>query len=188
VSRFSAPETLLDVKPALRVVEPASAVGDVEEAFRAYSGYVAAVAARLLGRDGEVDDVVQETFIVAMKGLDRLRDPAAVKDWLATVTVRIARRRLRLRRFFSVLRREGSAADAEELVSRDASPEDRAVLARVYAALDAIPVNQRIAWTLRHVEGEQLDRVARLCGCSLATAKRRITAAHELISRLVCDE
>jgi RNA polymerase sigma-70 factor (ECF subfamily) len=39
-------------------------------------------------------------------------------------------------------------------------------------------VEQRLAWTLRHIEGERLEDVAARCGCSLATAKRRIAAAH----------
>lgn len=66
--------------------------------YRAYSSYVAAVAFRLLGRDDEIDDVVQDVFLVAARGLDRLREPAAVKGWLATVAVRISMRRLRRRR------------------------------------------------------------------------------------------
>ena len=60
----------------------------LEAAFRRYSRYVAAVALRLLGRDDEVDDVVQEVFLAALRGLERLREPEAVKGWLATVTVR----------------------------------------------------------------------------------------------------
>ena len=39
----------------------------------------------------------------------------------------------------------------------------------------------RVAWTLNYVEGETLEEVARLCGCSLATAKRRIAAAQRFI-------
>ena len=42
-------------------------------------------------------------------------------------------------------------------------------------------VDQRLAWSLRYVEGEKLEQVAEHCGCSLATAKRRISAAHARI-------
>ena len=75
----------------------------------------------------------------------------------------------------------------EHVAAPGASPEHGALLARVYAALDALPVEQRLAWTLRHVEGEGLDEVARLCGCSLATVKRRITTAHERIQEALSD-
>jgi RNA polymerase sigma-70 factor (ECF subfamily) len=49
--------------------------------------------------------------------------------------------------------------------------------------LDRLPVNERLAWSLRHIEGEQLESVAVLCGCSLATAKRRIAAAQQAVER-----
>ena len=65
------------------------------------------------------------------------------------------------------------------LVARGADAEQRALLARVYAVLDELPVDARLAWTLRHVEGEEMSAVAALCGCSLATAKRRVALAHE---------
>src|SRR5438874_5441241 len=141
---------------------------DLETLFRRYSRYVAAVALRLLGRDDEIDDVVQEVFLAALRGLGRLREPEAVRGWLATVTVRIAGRRLRRRKLRALF---GLRADVE-LPARDAPPDQRALLVRVYRLLDELPVRERVAWTLRHVEGEKREAVARLCECSLATAKR----------------
>ena len=58
--------------------------------FRRYAAYVATCAHRLLGADDELDDVVQEVFLVALRGLRGLRDPEAIRGWLATVTVRRA--------------------------------------------------------------------------------------------------
>jgi len=152
----------------------------VEEAFRTYSRYVATIAFRLLGRDDEVDDVVQEVFLQAHKGLQNLRDEEAIKPWLATVAVRVARRRLRLRRVGAWLG-WSEPADFDHIASPGASPEHQALLARVYEVLEALPVNQRIAWTLRYIEGEKLEDVAQVAGCSLATAKRWIGAAQAAI-------
>ena len=58
---------------------------ELESVYRAYSRYVAAIALRLLGSDDEVDDVVQEVFVVAMRGLRGLREPGAIRGWLATI-------------------------------------------------------------------------------------------------------
>lgn len=159
---------------------------DAEVAFRRYGAYVAAIAHRLLGRDGDVDDTVQEVFLVAVKGMGQLRDPGAIKGWLAKVTVRAARRRLRMRRvrgFFGF----DDVPGYEHIADAGASPEQRALLARVYRKLDALPADHRIAWALRHVEGERLDDVAALCGCSLATAKRRIAAAEQALAKELAD-
>jgi RNA polymerase sigma-70 factor (ECF subfamily) len=158
----------------------------LDTTFRLYSPYVAAIAFKLLGRDHEVDDVVQDVFLAGHRGLGSLRDPEAIKGWLATVTVRVARRRLWLRKFRSFLRLDDAPGYAE-VASREASPEESALLANVYALVDQLPIEQRLAWVLRHVEGEELAAVARACSCSLATAKRRIAAAHHVLERSLGD-
>jgi RNA polymerase sigma-70 factor (ECF subfamily) len=182
-------------QPALRVV-PLSAGHeaaesptdelDLDSLFRRYSSYVAAVAHRLLGRDDDVDDTVQEVFLAAVRGVAQVRDPAAVKGWLARVTVRSARQRLRKR---SLRRLVGLDEPVvyERVADSSASAEERALLARVYRVLEGMPANQRIAWSLRYIEGEPLENVAALSGCSLATAKRWISAAAKVIEEAFAD-
>lgn len=161
--------------------EPATIL---ETLYREESRYVAHLALKVLGRDEEVDDVVQDVFVAAAKAIARLTEPHALHAWLGTVAIRVARRRLQARRLLSLFGLDPQP-DYGELASLDAGPEERAQLRRLYSALDELPAKDRIAWTLRHVEGEQLEEVARLCQCSLATAKRRIAAAElELEGRL----
>jgi len=147
------------------------------ELFQRFSPYVARIGLRLLGRNEDVDDLVQEVFLAAFKQRDQLRDVGAAKGWLAVVAVRTARRQLRRRRVRQFVGLD-SGAPPLELQDQTLSPHERALLARVYEILDHVSVDDRLAWTLRHVEGEKLDKVAERCGCSLATAKRRIVAAH----------
>src|SRR5207245_4945312 len=71
--------------------------------YRRYAGYVAAVAVRLLGRDGEIDDLVQDVFVEAVRGVAKVRDPNAIKGWLAKVAVRMCVRRLQKRSLFRAL-------------------------------------------------------------------------------------
>lgn len=178
---------------ALQVVAPLPAVPgaatdvlDLESLFKRYAPYVAAVAHRLLGRDADVDDTVQEVFLAAVRGLRSIRDPAAVKGWLARIAVRVARRRLRKRRMRTFLGIDDPIV-YDSVADAGASPEDRALLARVYRVLDGLPANARIAWSLRYVEGEPLENVAQLSGCSLATAKRRIASAARSIEEAFAD-
>lgn len=176
--------------PQLRLVpeptdpEPAS-LGEAQ-IFKRFAPYVARIGLRLLGRAADVDDLIQEVFLAAFKQREQLRDPGAAKSWLATVAVRTARRQLRRRRLRQFV---GLDAGVPSLELRDPglSPERRALLARVYELLDAMPVEQRLAWTLRYVEGEKLEQVATKCGCSLATAKRRIAAAHATLQAEMND-
>ncbi len=172
--------------PCVAVCDEAPEAMGLEEAFRRYASYVAAVAIRLLGRDDEIDDVVQEVFLEAARGLGQLRAPGAIKGWLATVAVRAAGRRLRRRRLRGWLGLD-RCPGYEQIASKEARPDERALIGRIYVELDRMPVGERLAWTLRHVEGEQLDQVARLCGCSVATAKRRITAAQTRLQKALHD-
>ena len=159
----------------------------LDAAFRAYAGFVAGVALRVLGRPSEVDDLVQDVFLRVLPRLGALREPAALRGWLAVITARLARRRLRSRRWKAGLGM-GSDHDYTELADRAASPQDRALLGELYRALDRLPAPQRLAWTLRHVEGLELAAVAQACECSLATVKRWIGAAEAALRMEVGHE
>jgi RNA polymerase sigma-70 factor (ECF subfamily) len=147
--------------------------------FRRYAPFVAGVAARLLGRDDhEVDDVVQDVFWIASRRLASIYNLEAARPWLVTVTIRIVRRRLRRRSWRRLWHAE---PDVVDLPAPGATPEELALLARMYRVLDTLPTEDRLAWLLRHVQGERLADVALACECSLATAKRRIAEVQEVL-------
>ena len=157
---------------------------DVAALFEELAPYVARIGLRMLGRREELEDFVQDVFLEVHKSHETLRDATALKGWVAGIAVNVARRRLRRRklkaRFFL-----DSPPSYLEAASSDASPEQRVLLARVYAALDRLSVDERVAWSLRHLEGERLEEVAFVCGCSLATAKRRIASAHDALREVI---
>lgn len=163
---------------------PPDGAASVEDAFRRYAPLVASMALRITAQRSEVDDLVQEVFLRATSGISGLRHHGATKAWLMSITINVARQRLRrrrLRRFVGL----DEPTELDQLVDHRLSPEDQLLVTRVYAALETLPVNQRLAWTLRNIEGERLETVALLCHCSLATAKRRISAAHKRIQEAV---
>lgn len=164
----------------LRVVRAGERGSFLDDVYRRYCPYVAAVVLRLDGREADVDDLVQEVFAEAARGIERLREPEAVKGWLATIAVRLVRRRLRLRRLRRFLGLD-AGADYAQLVDPSASPIDRLLVRAVYQVLDEVAVEDRLAFSLHHIEGEKLEAVAKLCGCSAATAKRRIARAQRAI-------
>lgn len=165
----------------------AAAPLDVDQLFRRFAPYVAAIALRLLGRDHEVEDVVQDVFVQAIRDLSQLRDPLAIKGWLARLAVHTASKRLRRRRFAALLGFD-RVPSYENLIAPGATAEERALLSRVYTQLDELPTPQRVAWVLRYIEGEPLDSVARLCSCSLATVKRRIALVNAALERTFSDD
>jgi len=192
---MSAPRVTASPRPALRLVGTAESgaephierdaeLGSFDDVFRRYSPYVARVGLRLLGNDSEVDDLVQDVFLEAHRGLSTLREAGAVGGWLARICVRRATRRLRRRRLLALLSLD-TVAERELPFDFSASPEQRAEVARLYRRLDRLPVPERVAWVLRHVEGESLEDMVALCGCSKSTVQRRLRSAEARLEREV---
>lgn len=133
--------------------------------------------------------MVHDAFIRAFEQLDRLEHPDAFRSWLLKIAVTRTRnllRRRRLERYLGLgLSRVDDDASLERLASPDASPEELADLAFIDGVLARISPTARIAWVLRVVEGRPLAEVAALCGCSEATAKRRVQAAQRRIAARV---
>jgi RNA polymerase sigma-70 factor, ECF subfamily len=174
--------------PAPRVTLEGEAVPrDLDDAYRNYCRYVASVCLKISGRRSELEDLIQEVFAEAASTFGALREPDALRGWLATIAVRVTRKRLFRRRLYGLVGL-GQSADYEALPDLGASPYDRALLAAVYRALDELAPDDRIAFVLHHIEGETLDSVARLAGCSITTAKRRVFRAKSALERRLSDD
>jgi RNA polymerase sigma-70 factor (ECF subfamily) len=143
-----------------------------------YARYLAGVVFRLLGADDEIDDVLQESFVDAVEGIDGLEDASRLRWWLVTIAVR------RVSRVLSSRRRRRNIASGFALVAPKNHPAaaDRSLL-ELQQALDALPPKLRVPWILSRVEQLELADVASGCSISLATAKRRIAAADGRIRR-----
>jgi RNA polymerase sigma-70 factor (ECF subfamily) len=161
---------------------PAPAV-DLGQAFLLHRGELAAAAVRVLCRRDDLDDLLQDVFVEALRGVHNLREPSALRAWLTRVTVRVAQRRLGNRRFIAL----DDHPEASELADPAASPADRALLRALADIMAGTPAGHRRAWALRYVDGEPLDRIAARCRCSLATVKRRIANVQAVLAQATAD-
>jgi RNA polymerase sigma-70 factor (ECF subfamily) len=151
-----------------------------EALFRRYSRMVFGMVYRLLGRDDEIEDLVQDCFVQALSNLGRLSEPQAFGAWLTAVVVRTTHKALRRRALATRLglRRRRDPVDVDSLVARGAPADVLAELHAVYRLIDALPARARIALVLRRVEGMSQDEVAAAMGISVSTAKRLIVEAE----------
>jgi len=160
-----------------------------EALFRRYSRMVNGLAFRIMGRDGDVDDLVQDSFLEALRHLDRLDNPQAFASWLGSIVVRTAGKRLRKRSLLNRLGlRRSTPIDADTILSRDAAPDVRAELSRIYESLDTMHHEARTALVLHRVEGMSLPEAAQTMGISLSTIKRRIQSAERVLSIAAREE
>lgn len=177
------------IRPHLALVSPVAggtapgdgaAVISFDEAYARHAGYVAGLVGRILGRNDDVPDVVQDVFLIAHRRLHGVRSQGSLRAWLGRIAIREASRRLRWRRvrlFLQPARTIEADLVADDGVKADLQP----LVALLYSTLDRVPPRERVAWVLRHLQEEPLDTVAELCGCSIATVKRRIAGAELLL-------
>lgn len=154
----------------------------LELLYRRHAAFAIHLAARINGTSRDAEDVVHDAFIKAFERLGELADPAAFRGWLGAIVVHAVRSRMRRERLMALLGLSSpTEVELDDLASESASPAVRAEIAQIYALLRTLPVDERIAWILRCIEGHELDKVARLTNCSLATAKRRIARAQKFL-------
>lgn len=168
---------------ALKAREP----GAVEALLRRYGNHLRRVLTRVLGSDDtETPDVLQEVAVIAWQSIGRLSDPLALKAWLTQIAVFTARGLIRRRH------RQRWLSFFEELPERSvpwASPEMQEAARAVYRIFDRMPVDERIPFALRMLDGLELEATAEACGMSLATVRRRLVRAERRFHKMArqCD-
>ncbi len=159
-----------------------------EALFRRYASMLNGLAYRMMGRDDDVDDLVQDSFVEALSGLNRLREPQAFGGWIASILVRTAGKTLRRRKLMRRLGLyRGQPVDPETLIGVSTAPDVAAELRAVYRVVEALPVEQRMVLLLRRVEGLGLEEIASAVGRSLATVKRRLADAEAVLANLAAE-
>jgi RNA polymerase sigma-70 factor, ECF subfamily len=160
--------------------------GDVdafEALYTRHAGFAMGLAVRIQGTAVDVEDIVHDAFVRVHARVGELREASAFRAWLGSIVVRLVRTRLRRRRLLGALGLTApEPVDLDSIASTDADPSSRVLLAQIYALLQTLAPADRVAWTLRYIERHRLEMVAELMGCSLATAKRRISRAQRFIT------
>jgi RNA polymerase sigma-70 factor (ECF subfamily) len=151
----------------------------LELLYRRYASFALHLAVRIAGSSRDAEDVVHDAFLKAFDKLPELADGALFKAWLGSIVVHAVRSKMRRGRLMKTLGiGHADPVEIDAIASASASPLVRAQIAQIYALLQTLPTDERIAWTLRAVEGHELETVAQLTRCSLATVKRRIGRAQ----------
>lgn len=189
VLRARAPETppLEEVGDAVWVALAQKGDRRAQEVlFRRHVRRMARLAQRILSASpDEADDLLQDVFIRAFTSLRDLRSPEAFGGWLGSILVRTASKRLRrqkLMRALGLLRRESINLDE---LPRPTLGADRALeLKELYSRIEAFPTEERVALTLRRVEGMEASEIAEHMGKSVSTVKRRLRSAEARMAGL----
>lgn len=133
-----------------------------------------------LGSRGEEDDLVQETYLRALRGLDGYRGDAPFQPWLLSIARRVCadhvRRRVRQRRLIDRISHATVVADPPELDG----------LAEL---LDVLSDDRREAFVLTQIVGLSYDDAAVVADCPIGTIRSRVARARaDLVTALRASE
>jgi RNA polymerase sigma-70 factor, ECF subfamily len=174
-----------DPRPASREIDAATLracqSGDARatSAFvRHYQRTVFAFLSRALGAGPHVEDLAQEVFLRAARGLAafRIDGPARPSTWLLTIASRVAIDARRQRQTFAQAVADDAAVDPR-------TPETERQRAELGRALSAaardLPDEQRDAFILAEFHGLTMTEIAETLGIPESTAKTRLFRARE---------
>lgn len=136
-----------------------------------------AYARRILPGTADVDDVVQDAFIVAWEQLPKLDDTTKVKSWLMRITSRKAVDRIRASRAHADVDEVELPAPDGTAPSRQA--ETHAEVAALGAALRRLPAEQRECWVLREIGGYTYEEIAEELRIPLSTVRGLLARARK---------
>ena len=176
------PGALDDATLAIRAGE-----GDVdafEELVVRYQGPVYRLALRMLGSPAEAEDVTQDAFLAAWRGLPTLRERAAFSGWLY---------RLAVNRCLNLLRGRRPVAELDLATLRSTRPEEQpeaaaesgAEVAALGAALQLLTPEQRACWILRELQGCSYEEIAEITGTTTAAVRGRIARSRAALAEVM---
>lgn len=173
------------------LLEGATRAADADRA-RDFDAFVAAhrdravgLAFRLIGGDAAAaEDIAQEAFLRAHRGLDGFREEAKMSTWFHRILVNEAQRHLRWR---WVRQRFAGAMPDEPRDPQPAAAGDPALRDRVARAVASLPRGQREAFALVHLEGFTVREAADITGRAIGTIKSHLHRALAHLREALAD-
>jgi RNA polymerase sigma-70 factor (ECF subfamily) len=165
-----------------------------------YSNRMFQIAFGLLGNREDAEEVVQDAFVRAFRGLKSFRGDASFETWMHRIVVNLSRNKYQWnkRRGFHVnvsMTLEGRDADeaalGEEMNIPDSTMDPNRLVEgkefeqSVAEGIGKMPEKLREVMVLRHVHEMPYERIAETLECKVGTVKSRLARGREVLRRLV---
>ena len=148
-----------------------------------------ALAYRVIGREEEARDVVQETFLRAFRGIGNFRGQAKFSSWVYRIALNLCRDWIRRERRAPIMptpegvdvielaAEQGPVESIEDLVAR------KDLSKAVADLMTRLPEEQRTAIVLKEYHGMTFQEIADLQGVPLSTVKTRLYQGLSVLRR-----
>jgi RNA polymerase sigma-70 factor, ECF subfamily len=161
------------------------------ELYERYGGDVKRWVRRLAGPSAELDDLLHDVFVVAIRRGFLDRGEASITTWLFRIThhvVRNRRRRAYVRGLLSRRHRDDLAASLPTQPTPQEEMERREQHAQLYRVLDRLHDRYRTALILYEIEGLSGEEIAEMTGVDVGTVRVRLHRGRAKLLALLAKE
>ncbi|MDB4883945.1 MAG: ECF-family polymerase sigma factor [Gemmatimonadetes bacterium] len=157
----------------------------VEDVYREHFGFVWRSLRHLGVGEPDVEDAVQDVFVVVHAKLASFEQRAQLTTWIYGICIHVTqarRRRAHVRRELPTDPR-CLPIDASQQASADEAYERREAESLLDGILDTLAIEQRAVFTLFELEGRSCEEIAQLCAIPIGTVYSRLRLAREAFKR-----
>ncbi len=156
--------------------------------FRAHYAFVWRCVRRCGVAPGELDDVVQEVFVIAFTRIETFEGRTSMSAWLRGIALNVVRNRSRRRRRRSDLDERVPTRAIGAVDTPEEEMDARRAEARLWNAVDQLPAAQREAFVMRVLEQRSLAECAEILGVSVKSVSRRALQAERAVKAAVGED
>ena len=153
---------------------------DIGQAYQAHASFIARVIEKLTGSGSHVDDILQETFIIAYKKRHQFEGRSAIRTWLYGIAKNLCMHHKRgLARFLNFIEK------LQTIPNQDSqSPQKELEVSRQLQLAESIitgmTFKQREVFVLYELEEMEGPEIAELLGIPLGTVWTRLHKARQI--------
>ena len=148
-----------------------------------YQPRILRLVTHILHSAQDAEDIAQEVFLRAYRGLPRFRGDASFETWLTRITVNTCARELRRRRLRkSLMLPLRDVPQKPQLLANLEKEEEQRL---VHDTLKRLSPRHRIVLSLYYLEELSCEQIAAILGCSCGTIKSRLYHARKRLRKLL---
>ncbi len=152
-----------------------------------YSARIINLAFMMIGDRHDAEDIAQDAFVRAYRGLPRFQRKAKFSSWLYQITLNLCKDYLKAKS------RHAKSVDEEHLETLDGDPNDQApriilqeeLSEKMREAIHKLPYLYRESFVLRHLQNLDYEEVASITAVPADTVRVRAYRAREMLRELI---
>lgn len=153
---------------------------------RKHQTRIARLAQRILYSTSDIEDVTQEVFLRAYRGLDGFRGESSFGTWLTRICINYCAKKRRRRSPEQISLEESDSTEslcAPKTMRPDIQIEREERNRQIREAVESLPEKYRLAVILRYFEGYSCEQVAQTFNCPATTVRTWLFRAHARLAK-----